>query len=47
MTDRRTQILDAAAALIGQRGYAQTSVEDVIRESRLSGKSHFYHYFRS
>lgn len=30
-----------------RQGYAATSVDDVIRESRLSGKSHFYHYFRS
>src|ERR671921_1020846 len=47
VSDRRTQIVDAAAHLIGQRGYALTSVEDVIKESRLSGKSHFYHYFKS
>lgn len=47
VTDRRTQIIDAAAQLISQRGFALTSVEDVIRESRLSGKSHFYHYFKS
>jgi TetR/AcrR family transcriptional repressor of nem operon len=47
VTDRRSQIVDAAAHLIGQRGYALTSVEDVIKESRLSGKSHFYHYFKS
>ena len=47
MTDRRTQIVDAAAHLIGQRGYVQTSVDDVIREAGLSGKSHFYHYFKS
>ena len=47
MSDRRTQILDAAARLIGERGFTATSVEDVIRESRLSGKSHFYHYFKS
>src|SRR5690349_11922693 len=46
-TERRTQILDAAARLIGSRGYVQTSVDDVIREAGLSGKSHFYHYFRS
>ena len=46
-TDRRTQILDAAANLISQRGYTATSIDDVIRESHLSGKSHFYHYFRS
>ncbi len=47
MTDRRTQIVDAAAHLIGQRGFALTSIEDVIKEAGLSGKSHFYHYFKS
>lgn len=45
--DRRSQILDAAAQLIADRGYTLTSVDDVIRESKLSGKSHFYHYFKS
>ena len=45
--DRRSQILDAAALLIAEHGFAQTSVDDVIRESKLSGKSHFYHYFKS
>src|SRR3982751_2620710 len=47
MTDRRSQIVDAAARLIAERGFTQTSIEDVIREARLSGKSHFYHYFKS
>jgi len=47
MKDRRTQILDAAARLISERGYTLTSVDDVIREAGLSGKSHFYHYFKS
>jgi TetR/AcrR family transcriptional repressor of nem operon len=47
MRDRRTQVLDAAAQLISERGYTLTSVDDVIRESGLSGKSHFYHYFKS
>ena len=32
---------------MAQRGFTGTSVDDVIREARLSGKSHFYHYFRS
>jgi len=45
--DRRSQILDAAAHLIAERGFTQTSIDDVIRESGLSGKSHFYHYFKS
>ncbi len=47
MNTRRSQILDAAAVLIGRQGYSATSIDDVIKESRLSGKSHFYHYFRS
>jgi TetR/AcrR family transcriptional repressor of nem operon len=47
MSDRRTQVLEAAARLIGERGYRGTSIDDVIRESGLSGKSHFYHYFKS
>ena len=47
MKDRRAQVLDAAAQLISERGYTLTSVDDVIRESGLSGKSHFYHYFKS
>jgi TetR/AcrR family transcriptional repressor of nem operon len=45
--DRRSQILDAAALLIAEHGFTQTSIDDVIRESKLSGKSHFYHYFKS
>ncbi len=47
MTDRKTQILDAAAELISERGYTQTSVDDVIRQAGLCGKSHFYHHFKS
>jgi len=41
------QILDAAAALIGTKGYAKTSVDELISCAGLSGKSHFYHYFTS
>ena len=47
MSDRRTQILDAAATLISERGFTSTSVADVIKGAKLSGKSHFYHYFKS
>ncbi len=45
--DRRSEILDAAAALITERGFRETSIDDVIKSSKLSGKSHFYHYFKS
>lgn len=41
------QILDAAAALIATKGYAKTSVDELISCAGLSGKSHFYHYFTS
>lgn len=47
MSERRTQILDAAASLISERGFTATSVDDVIKAAKLSGKSHFYHYFKS
>jgi TetR/AcrR family transcriptional repressor of nem operon len=47
VNDRRSQILDAAAALIGDKGFSQTSIEDVIKRSGLCGKAHFYHYFAS
>jgi TetR/AcrR family transcriptional repressor of nem operon len=47
MTSTRDRIVDAAAALIAERGFKRTSVDDVIERADLSGKSHFYHYFRS
>ncbi|MEO7965637.1 MAG: TetR family transcriptional regulator, partial [Gemmatimonadaceae bacterium] len=47
MTETRSRIIDAAAALIAERGFKRTSIDEVIEHARLSGKSHFYHYFRS
>lgn len=47
MNTTKHRIIDAAAALIAERGFKRTSVDDVIERARLSGKSHFYHYFRS
>ena len=47
MSKRRNAILDAAARLINERGFNNTSVEDLIEATGLSGKSHFYHYFAS
>lgn len=47
MSDRRAQILEAAARVMGERGYRATSVDDVIGAAGLAGKSHFYHYFDS
>ncbi|MEJ7811890.1 MAG: TetR family transcriptional regulator C-terminal domain-containing protein [Gemmatimonadaceae bacterium] len=47
MKDRRSQIVDAATVLITRNGFQQTTVDEVIREARLCGKGHFYHYFKS
>lgn len=47
MSERRAQILEAAATLIAERGYTSTSIDEVIKGAKLSGKSHFYHYFKS
>lgn len=47
MNTRRIQILDSAAELIATKGFAQTSVDELIANAGLSGKSHFYHYFKS
>ena len=43
----RDRIIDAASALIAERGFKGTSVDDIIARARLSGKSHFYHYFEA
>ena len=32
---------------MSERGFASTTVDDVIAAAGLSGKSHFYHYFNS
>jgi TetR/AcrR family transcriptional repressor of nem operon len=47
MRDTRNRIVNAAAALIAEKGFKRTSVDDVIERASLSGKSHFYHYFKS
>jgi len=47
MKDRRTQIVEAATAVMRRQGYGDTSIDEVIRESGLCGKGHFYHYFKS
>lgn len=47
MKDRRTQIVEAATAVMRRQGFVDTSIDEVIRESGLCGKGHFYHYFKS
>jgi AcrR family transcriptional regulator len=43
---RRQQILDAAAGLFAERGFARTSMSDVVRASGLSMGA-VYRYFPS
>ncbi|OZM78845.1 TetR/AcrR family transcriptional regulator [Pseudonocardia sp. MH-G8] len=43
---RRQQILDAAVALFSERGFARTSMSDVVRESGMSMGA-VYRYFPS
>ena len=47
VNETRSRIIDSAAALIVERGFKRTSIDDVIEHASLSGKSHFYHYFKS
>ena len=42
----RDQILDAAEELFSEKGYAGTSIEEIIEKAGCS-KSTFYHYFDS
>ena len=46
MTTTREQILDAAGRLIHLRGFHNTTVDDILRESGV-GKGNLYYYFKS
>jgi TetR/AcrR family transcriptional repressor of nem operon len=46
MTTTREQILDAASRLIHVRGFNNTSVDEILKESGV-GKGNFYYYFKS
>jgi AcrR family transcriptional regulator len=41
----RAALLDAAAAAFAERGFARTSVEDIVQSARLT-KGALYHHFR-
>ncbi|MBL8097198.1 MAG: TetR/AcrR family transcriptional regulator [Anaerolineales bacterium] len=43
---KRTEILDAAQALIYVKGYEQMSIQDILDELKIS-KGAFYHYYDS
>jgi AcrR family transcriptional regulator len=44
--ERRTEILDVASDLFSKKGYANTTVNDIICEIGIA-KGTFYHYFES
>lgn len=44
--ERRKQILDAAGTVIAQKGYHGTTMDDIVKESKLS-KGTLYWYFNS
>lgn len=46
MASTREQIVDAASRLIHIRGFNNTSVDDILRESGV-GKGNFYYHFKS
>lgn len=46
MASTREQILDATGRLIHLRGFHNTSVDDILRESGV-GKGNLYYYFKS
>ena len=46
MTSTREQILDAASRLVHVRGFNNTSVDEILRESGV-GKGNLYYYFKS
>jgi len=46
MKSTREDIVDAALRLVHVRGFNNTSVEDILKESGF-GKGNFYYYFKS
>ena len=44
--ERKAEFVDAAIALMSQKGYESTTIQDIIDEVGVS-KGAFYHYFSS
>ena len=44
--DRKTQILDAAFSVFVEKGYSETTMDDIVQESKMS-KGAIYHYYDS
>ena len=46
MANRRQHIIEAAGDVVYRKGFAATTVDDMLRAAGV-GKGNFYHYFRS
>src|SRR5579864_9180367 len=46
MPNRRQHIIDKAAQIVHRKGFASTTVDDILAAAGV-GKGNFYHYFRS
>ncbi|HEY7981623.1 MAG TPA: TetR/AcrR family transcriptional regulator [Candidatus Eremiobacteraceae bacterium] len=46
MANRRQHIIESAADIVYRKGFAGTTVDDMLRAAGV-GKGNFYHYFRS
>ncbi len=46
MANRRQHIIEAAGDIVYRKGFAATTVDDMLRAAGV-GKGNFYHYFRS
>ena len=43
-TERRTQIFDAAIKCFGEKGYYESTMDDIVRESGLSKGALYWHF---
>lgn len=46
MADRRQEIIESAVESLHSKGYASTSLQDILQAAQI-GKGQFYHYFSS
>ena len=44
--DRKTQILNAAFSVFVEKGYSETTMDDIVQKSKMS-KGAIYHYYNS
>ena len=44
--DRKSQILDAAFSVFVEKGYSETTMDDIVKKSQMS-KGAIYHYYNS